>query len=196
MKKKSSNRIIIVLMGIIIIILSVLCVLFATEKLEFKSESNLNATTKEKNTNSKTEKNDSKEQKDNQVEGKKNYSNYIGTWRDNETQDEITIKNITDNEITFTWSLYRLISIDDAKVPFKDGKGIFFFQGYDDKNYDDNDKEDEKYMRKATIDLTNDGVNVIVEDVNKIDANSKILDIDGYGAVHIKAGTYTYKSKS
>lgn len=189
MQKKNSNGIIIVLMGIIIVILSVLCVLFATDKIVLNSANNKNYNTEEKNNNN------SKTQNDNQEETKKDYSNFIGTWRNDQTQDEIIIKNITDNEITFTWFLYRLGGIDeDTTISFKDGKGVFFYQGYDDKNFDGNETEDEKYIRKATLELSDSGVNVIVEDANQIDTNYKVLD-NFYGSVHIKAGTYTHTSK-
>ena len=186
MEKKNNNGIVIILMGIIIIILSVLCVLFATDKLVFKSENDASVNTEKQNSDSEESKTE---------EEKKDYSNFIGTWRNDQTQNEITIKNVTDNEITFTWFLYRLAGIDDdTTISFKNGKGIFFYQGYDDKNFDEKQTEDEKYIRKATIELTDNGVNVIVEDVNQIDTNYKLLD-NFSGSVYVKAGTYTHTNK-
>ena len=61
---------------------------------------------------------------------------------------------------------------------------------------DENGKqtEDEKYIRKATIELADDGVNVIVEDVTSIDPNYKVLD-NFAGSVYITEGTYTHPDK-
>lgn len=182
MEKKSNS--IIILMGIIIVLLSILCVLFATDTIVLKSENNTNI---EENNNSETN--------NTQEEVKKDYSKYIGTWHNDQTQNEITIKKVTDNEITFTWFLYRIGGIDeDTTISFKDEKAIFFYQGYQDKNFDGNETEDEKYIRKATIELTDDGVNVVVKDVNEIDANYEPLD-NFLGSEHIKEDTYTHPNK-
>ena len=178
MEKKSNS--IIILMGIIIVLLSILCVLFATDTIVLKSENNTNI---EENNNSETN--------NTQEEVKKDYSKYIGTWHNDQTQNEITIKKVTDNEITFTWFLYRIGGIDeDTTISFKDGKAIFFYQGYQDKNFDGNETEDEKYIRKATIELTD----VAVKDVNEIDANYEPLD-NFLGSEHIKEDTYTHPNK-
>lgn len=133
----------------------------------------------------------------NQKEEKSKYSSFIGTWSNEQTLNEITIKNVTDNEITFTWFLYRLGGIDNnTTIPFKDGKGIFYYQFYDDKNYDGKQTEDEKHIRKATIELTNNGVNVIVKDVNQIDENYVLLDdYDFNGAIYCEPGIYAHTNK-
>lgn len=163
----------------IIVILLGLCVLFVVGKLVFYNENNKNSEFNETNI----------------TESRKDYTDFIGSWHNVETQNEITIKNITNNEITFTWFLYRLAVIDeDTTIAFLNGKGIFYFEGYDDKNYDGKQTEDEKYIRKATIELTDDGVNVVVENVTSIDNNYKVLD-NFSGSVYIESGTYTHPDK-
>jgi len=178
MEKKKNNLIVMVFMVIIILILLILFILFANGKLIFTDDS-------------------SKEINDSgmQDEAKKDYNDFIGTWRNIDTLDELTIKSITDEEIIFTWFVHKTASIDnDTTISFENGKGIFYFQGYDDKNYDNIETEEEKYMRKATIELADNGVNVIVEDVTSIDSNYKLLDDFG-GSVYIIEGTYTHSEK-
>lgn len=186
--EKKNNNLVIILMGVIIVILAVLCILFATDTITLNTKdnevSNSNNTITEDNNKN-----------DEQPQEKKDYSRYIGSWHNDETQNEITIKNITDNEITFTWFLYRLAGIDDdTTIAFNNGEAIFYYQGYDDKNFDSKQTEDEKYIRKATIKLLDNSVDVVVEDVNSIDSNYKILD-NFAGSVYIKAGTYTHSNK-
>ncbi len=124
----------------------------------------------------------------------KNYNSYIGTWGDSDTNNEITIKNVTNNSITFTWFLYRLTGIDDdTTINFSNGKAIFYFEGYDDKNFDSKFTEDEKYMRKATIMLDENGVNVDVEEVKSIDNNYPVLDEPSL--VYITPGLYSHSEK-
>ena len=149
----------------------------------------LNKETKEPK---KTEKKVVEEKKE---EEKKSYENYVGTWYNKETQDEISIKNVTDNEITFSWFIYRIASIDnDTTISFKDGKGIFYFEGHSDKNFDGKLTEDENFIKKTTIDLTNNGVNVIVEDVTSADSNYTLLNkSDAFNNIETK--TYNHPEK-
>ena len=111
--------------------------------------------------------------------------------------NEITIKDITDKKITFTWFVYRLAGIDDdLTIDFFNGKGIFYYQGYDDKNFDGIETEDEKYIRKATITVDKNGVTVKVEDVTSIDNNFVVIDDSIFaGQVYVEKGTYTHPTK-
>lgn len=146
------------------------------------------ATTEVRNSNtssSKTEEIQSKE---------RDYKDFIGTWENSETLNEITIKNVTNNSITFTWFLYRLAGIDDdTTLNFTNGKATFYFEGYDDKNFDSIHSEDEKYIRKATIKLDENGVSVNVEEVEALDPNYPVLEPAGF--VYVKEGIYTHPSK-
>ncbi len=124
----------------------------------------------------------------------KGYNDYIGTWYNSNTQNEITIKKVTNNTITFTWFLYRLTGIDDdTTLSFSNGEAIFYFEGYDDKNYDSKYTEDEKYIRKATIKLVENGINVNVEDVKTIDRNYTVLNDPSF--VYITEGLYSHPTK-
>lgn len=193
MEKKNNGILVGILIGIIIMIL-VFIGLFATGTIGFKTSTTTdNEQTSE---NSETNNNTPDEQNSSvQEEIKKNYEYFVGKWENNKTLNNIEIKKVTDNEITFTWFLYRLAGIDDdTTISFENGKGIFYYQGYDDKNFDSKQTEDEKFIRKATIVLADDGVNVIIEDVNSIDSNYKVLD-NFAGSVYVKAGTYTHPTK-
>lgn len=175
---KNSKSLVIFLVAIIVV-LSLLCVLFATDVIDFNKGQSNNETNNNKN--------------------EVNYDEYIGTWKNNQTQNSITIKNISDDKITFTWFLYRLAGIDaDTTIDFSNGKAIFYYEGTYDENYDGIITTDEKYMRKATIDLTGNGVTVIVEDVISIDEGFKVLSElnDFGGADYVKSGIYTHQVKS
>ena len=124
----------------------------------------------------------------------RNYKDYIGTWYNSNTQNEITIKNVTDNTITFTWFLYRLAGIDDdTTIGLTDGKAIFYFKGYDDKNFDSKYSEDEKYIRKATITLDENGVSVDVIEVESIDQRYTVIEQSDL--VYVTEGIYTHPIK-
>ena len=186
MEKERNNKGLIAALLVIIILLATLCVLFATGKITLNNQNNIND--ESANNNSGTQDNSS------QI-NETNYDNFIGKWTNSTTKNEKTIKNITNNEITFTWFLYRLAGIDDGTtIPFEDGKAVFYYQGYYDSNYDDKLSEDEKYIRKATIELNNNGVNVTVEDVDSIPSSYKALD-NFDGCWFITAGTYTHPEK-
>ena len=116
------------------------------------------------------------------------YSSFIGTWNNDVTQNEIVIKSIENNKLTFTWVLYRITGLDDITISFENGMGSFYFEGIDDFN------DNQKVIRKATIVFTDNGVDVLVEDVDKIDNKYKSLgDIDGGN--YIKPGTYSHNNK-
>lgn len=188
---KKNNNIIILIMGIIIAILTILCILLATNTISFgNGGSNDNL----KNGNSENlidDKNDVKTA-DNSVD----YSKYVGSWRNDETQNEITIKSISNNTIVFNWFLYRLAGIDeDVSLPLNQNKATFYYQGYEDKNNDGKESDDEKYIRKATIQLNDSSVDVIVEDVDDLNSNYDVsAQFDG--ASLVKAGTYTHPDKN
>lgn len=191
--ERNNNGVLIgLLLGVIISLLIVL-VLFVSGTISLKSNTNSNNTTSE---NTKVDTNTSDNVIDSNDTSTKDYSSFIGTWTNNETNNTITIKNITSNKITFTWFLYRLAGIDDdTTISFKDGKAVFYYQGYDDKNYDGKQTEDEKFMRKATIELASDGVNVIIEDVKSIDTSYDVLN-NFSGSVYVKSGTYTHQNRT
>ena len=116
------------------------------------------------------------------------YSSFIGTWNNDVTQNEIVIKSIENNKLTFTWVIYRITGLDDITISFENGMGSFYFEGIDDFN------DNQKVIRKATVVFTDNGVDVLVEDVDKIDNNYKSLgDIDGGN--YIKPGTYSHNNK-
>ena len=183
-RKGNSNVVIVLLVLIIILILGSLCVLFATGKISFNSENEVTS-----------ENNSSNDAHNNYQVNKTNYTNFIGKWYNDKTNNEITIKNVTDNEITFTWFLYRLAGIDDdVTLNFENGKAIFFFQGYHDDNYDDEITNDERFIRKATLELGENGVSVTVKDVDSFEPYYKVVDSFD-GCWFITEGVYTHPIK-
>lgn len=204
MKEKKGNGILVGFMLATIVILSVLCVLFATGTLKLDKKSNSNSNTEESNKKSEVTSNNtsnqtskvtsnvtSNEPKSNTVSNsisntttkKLKLSDYVGDWTNKNTQNVFTVKKVSDSEISFTWFLYRTANIEDKTIKLKDGKGIFFME-YGNKKY-----------KKATIVLTDNGVNVVVEDVKSTDSNYKLISDEG-GFEYITAGTYTHESKT
>ncbi len=177
---KKSNGIIIVLLIVILVV----GILFVNSKLRGTDSSSVN----DDNNTSQTEENI----QDNS--SRVDYTSFIGTWYNTETQNELTITDINDKELKFTWAIYRIAVIENNTISFDNGKGVFYFEGYDDSNFDSKTTEDEKFIRKATIVLTDNGADVLIEEVNKIDNKYTSLgEIDG--GVYIKPGTYAHPIK-
>ena len=200
MENKKSNGALVGFLVVIIVILSVLCILFATGTLKLDKKSNSNSNTEESNkksevtsniTSNQTSNVTSNEPKSNTVSNttsntvtkKLKLSDYVGDWTNKNTQNVFTVKKVSDSEISFTWFLYRTANIEDKTIKLKDGKGIFFME-YGNKKF-----------KKATIVLTDNGVNVVVEDVKSADSNYKLISDEG-GFEYITAGTYTHESKT
>jgi hypothetical protein len=200
MENKKSNGALVGFLVVIIAILSVLCILFATGTLKLDKKSNSNSNTEESNKKSEVTSNitsnqisnvTSNEPKSNTVSNttsntvtkKLKLSDYVGDWTNKNTQNVFTVKKVSDSEISFTWILYRTANIEDKTIKLKDGKGIFFME-YGNKKF-----------KKATIVLTDNGVNVVVEDVKSADSNYKLISDEG-GFEYITAGTYKHESKT
>ena len=129
---------------------------------------------------------------------KKDYSRYFGTWSDNNS-NEFTVKNIGNDLITFTWFLFRTAVIEDVTLPFKDNKAVFYYHGYDDKNYNSKNEDDEFYCRKATVELKENSISIKVENSTLAESNENIsLDKTGLfdGVVYIQPGEYNFTIKT
>ena len=128
---------------------------------------------------------------------KNDYNKYLGTWVDNEN-NEFIVRNIGNDLITFTWSIYRIASIDDVTLPFKNNKAIFYYHGYDDKNYNDKNDDDEFYCRKATVELKDNSISIKVENSTLAESNENIsqdkTDLFGGGS-YIQPGQYNFTTQ-
>ena len=201
MEKKNNSGILVgILIGIIIMLL-VVGGLFATGTIGFKTNKTAdNRQGSENNqineTNNNTVKDNKEETEDNNLKDNKeiDYTKFIGTWHINgDSQSYFYIENITENKIKFSWLKYRIARIDEETIDFSNGKAYFYFQGTK-ENFSDGKKiGDTEYKRKATIELTEDGVNFIIEDVQSIEQD-KLLDF--IGSVYIEAHKYTFQDKS
>ena len=178
MKKKNS------IIGLIILLIIILLSGFLLlNNLVLNSNSSNKTNPKENNITEQTDKNIVKEVID--------YSGFIGRWNNLVTQNEFIISNITDKQITFTWVLYRLTSFDDVTILFENGKGVFYFKGVE---HDYKEDKDIPFLRKATIVLVDNGVDVLVEDVDKIDNDYPLLENDDSWSF-VKPGTYDHFNK-
>jgi len=128
---------------------------------------------------------------------KTDYSKYFGTWSDNNS-NEFIVKNIGNDLITFTWFIFRTASIDDVTLPFKDNKAVFYYHGYDDKNYNSKNEDDEFFCRKATVELKENSISIKVEKSTLDQSNENIsldkTDLFG-GGVYIQPGEYNFTIK-
>ena len=128
---------------------------------------------------------------------KTDYSEYFGTWYDDE-KNEFIVRNIGNDLITFTWFIYRIASIDDVTLPFKNNKAVFYYHGYDDKNYNDKNDDDEFYCRKATVELKDNSISIKVENSTLAESNKNIsqdkTDLFGGGS-YIQPGQYNFTTK-
>ena len=181
------NNIILCLLGIVVVLLIVLGIAVGTGKLVLtKNDQNI----EEKDISHTNQSTSDATEETIDI----NYNDFVGIWRNDVTQNEFEIHSVDEDELFFTWALYRLTVLENKKIPIQNGEAIFYFQGYDDLNYDSVHTEDEKFIRKATIELTDYGVDVIVEDVNQV--NDKYPFFKDYDeGVYIKAGTYTHNNK-
>ena len=128
---------------------------------------------------------------------KTDYSKYFGTWSDG-TENEFTVRNIGNDLITFTWFINRTASIDDVTLPFKDNKAVFYYHGYDDKNFNSKNEDDEFYCRKATVELKENSISIKVENSTLAESNKNIsLDKTDLfeGGVYIQPGQYNFTTK-
>ena len=145
-----------------------------------------------------TKKTESKEKTSNKEISNDDYREYLGRWEDG--FGEVEIKNIGNGYITFSYGVIRLGGIDDATVPFNDGKGIFYFHGYSDSNFNNEQEDDEYYYRKGTIKLKDNSVVIDIEDVTHEEL-SKNLQLDKSnimsGAVYLTPETtHTFREKA
>lgn len=128
---------------------------------------------------------------------KTDYSKYFGTWSDG-SENEFTVRNIGNDLITFTWFVYRTASIEDVTLPFKDNKAVFYYHGFDDKNFNSKNEDDEFYCRKATVELKENSISIKVENSTLAESNKNIsldkTDLFG-GGVYIKPGQYNFTTK-
>lgn len=116
---------------------------------------------------------------------------YYGKWVDEDNSSELEILVIGNKQLAFSWAVYRVASIDNTVIPIENNKAEFYFQGYEDKNYNSKQDEEEHFYRKATIELKDNSINIKVENIesSKYDITK---ERDFYG---IDEGTFTYKIK-
>lgn len=151
-------------------------------------------TTKSSNKEEKTE----KETTTIETSTKEDYSGYFGRWEDD--FGDFEIKDNGNGYATFSYGIIRLGTIDDATIPFSNGKGTFYFQGYDDSNFNSVEDEGEHFYRKGTIEFKNDAVVITIEDVEYAEM-SKNLNLDkssliGGGVYMTEDTSHTFTKKT
>ncbi len=126
---------------------------------------------------------------------KDDYSKYFGRWEDG--FGDVQIKNVGNGYITFTYNIIRLGGLDDATVPFSNGKGTFYYRYYSDSNYNNVQENDEYHYKKGTIELKDNTVIITIDDVEHEELNKNIeLDKSDImnGAPYITGHTFTEKA--
>ena len=130
------------------------------------------------------------------TEQKEDYSKYFGKWFDEDGESQFSVDNIGNNLITFSWGIYRTLVIDYVTVPIKDNEAVFYYQGYEDKNYNNKNDNDEHYCRKATIKLGENKIIVNIEDCDGEELSKNIQqDISylmGGSSAYIPRGDIVY----
>lgn len=159
-----------------------------------------NTSTNNINSNSETNKNTTNDNTQNissiNLDNKENegYNKYLGTWIDKNKNSELNVLSIANSYLSFSWTIYRIAGLDNVVVPIKNNTAVFYFQGYDDKNYNSKQDNGEHYYRKATIKLENDTIVIKVENISDSEYDiSQEKNFDGQ--VYITDGTYTYNIK-
>ena len=134
------------------------------------------------------------ESKKTNVTSQKDYSKYLGSWSDN-NYNELIVKSIENNSITFDLSLYRITTIHDITLPLEDDKAIFYYNGYDDKNFNEKHEDDEAYFRKATLQLSENSISIKIEDISSEESSkNKSLNFDGQ--VYVIPWQYNFSVKN
>ena len=82
-----------------------------------------------------------------------------------------------------------MADLGETTIGIKDGKAIFYYKGCDGIELGN-----ENYIKKVTIELTDKGVNVTVEDVTDSDDSYKLLDYCGKAA-YVEKGEYTHTNQ-
>lgn len=123
------------------------------------------------------------------------YSKYFGAWKDyNNGESTLEVLNIGNNLFTFSWIQYRIARMDYVTIPMKNNKAVFYYQGYNDKNYNAKQDDGEHYYRKATIQLNNDNIVMRIENISDLEYDIE-LERDFIGSEYIDEATYVYKIK-
>ena len=142
---------------------------------------------------------DNKDVSNSNTEQKEDYSKYFGKWFDEDGESQFSVDNIGNNLITFSWGIYRTLVIDYVTVPIKDNEAVFYYQGYEDKNYNNKNDNDEHYCRKATIKLGENKIIVNIEDCDGEELSKNIQqdisDLMGGSSAYIPRGDLVYYRK-
>ncbi len=148
------------------------------------------------NSNKNYEENADTNNNENYEENNKDYySKYFGAWKDyNNGESTLEVLNIGNNLFTFSWIQYRIARMDYVTIPMKNNKAVFYYQGYNDKNYNAKQDDGEHYYRKATIQLNNDNIVMRIENISDLEYDIE-LERDFIGSEYIDEATYVYKIK-
>lgn len=127
------------------------------------------------------------------------YDKYVGTWSDG-NNNTFKVQTISNDYIGFSWFIYRAASIDGVVLPLKNKQAVFYFEGYDDKNFNEINEKNEYYCREAIIQLKDSSILVKVE---KSSGCASItvdnLDLDKSeqfgGGVYIEPSQFNFATK-
>ena len=133
------------------------------------------------------------------TKSEEDYTKYVGkNWADEDNTEWFNILSIENESMKFSWSRLRLGGVD-AELPFKDGKTVFYYNGYEDSNYNAEEDEGEHFYRKGIIELKDNKVYISLEAVTKEEfENNLSLDVtDSFGGgVYFELGEYVYEDRT
>ena len=59
-------------------------------------------------------------------------------------------------------------------IPFKDNKAVFYYHGYDDKNFNSKNGDDKFFCRNATVELKKNSISIKVENFTLTESNKNM----------------------
>lgn len=98
------------------------------------------------------------------------YSKYDGSYK---TEDETMYFSICApdwrNEVQISMWVYRTAELAQVKVPINGNVAVFYYKGYEDRNFNGRCDAGERFYRKGTIELLQYGVRLTIEECDASD---------------------------
>ncbi len=98
------------------------------------------------------------------------YSKYAGTYKNEDDTFYFTIcAPDWRNEVQISMWVYRTAELAQVKVPINGNVAVFYYKGYEDRNFNGRCDAGERFYRKGTIELLQYGVRLTIEECDASD---------------------------
>ena len=98
------------------------------------------------------------------------YSKYAGTYKNEDDTFYFTIcEPDWRNEVQISMWVYRTAELAQVKVPINGNVAVFYYKGYEDRNFNGRCDAGERFYRKGTIELLQYGVRLTIEECDASD---------------------------